>query len=268
MEIFNKAVERAAQERKNQTGEGAEGELVIRNKAEDFTNIHYDETPVLHPDLPATISNNQIDAELSPAEHAYNILRTKVLQQMQRYNWNMLALTSPTKGNGKTTTAINLATSIARSANHTVLLVDLNLHNPGVHTHFGVAPTYGVTDVVAGKVDFEDAVFNPGIPRLTILPGREKLNHSSEFLSSSKMEQFVREVRSRYPGRIVLFDMPPVTGGADVLSFLPLVHSVLLVLEAGRTSRSELHHVMKTLEQARIIGTVLNRGATVIDSGY
>jgi len=300
MDIFNKAVERAAQERKNHVinpisrkvvdnnnDEQAkannekknphdetikaevisEGELVVRKQPEDFENIQYDKTPIRRPNLTTAIYEERADAKLSRAEHAYNILRTKVLQQMQRHNWNMAALTSPAIGNGKTTTAVNLAISIARSANHTVLLVDLNLHNPSIHEHFGVEPVFGVTDVVSGKVGFEDAVFNPGIPRLTVLPGSEKINHSSEFLSSAKMEQFVNEIRSRYPRRIVLFDMPPTLGSADVLAFLPLVQAILLVLEAGKTSRSELHRVMKTLEQARIIGTVLNRGKETID-GY
>jgi len=297
MDIFNKAVERAAHERKNLANtvkgefiahddklaadedEGqhdetikaeviSEGKLVARKKADDFDNIQYDKTPVRRPNITTTVYEERIDAKLSTAEHAYNILRTKVMQQMQRHNWNMAAITSPSLGNGKTTTAVNLAISIARSANHTVLLVDLNLHNPSVHEHFGVEPVFGITDVVSGKVGFEDAVFNPGIPRLTVLPGSEKINHSSEFLSSSRMEQFVREIRSRYPRRIVLFDMPPTLGSADVLAFLPLVQAVLLVLEAGQTSRSELHRAMKTLEQARIIGTVLNRGIETIDSGY
>jgi len=297
MDIFNKAVERAAHERKNHidktvrvvngndekpsTNESethheetisakvineGEGELIVRKDPEDFTDIQYDKTPVRRPNLRTAVYEDRADAKLSTAEHAYNILRTKVLQQMHRHNWNMAALTSPATGNGKTTTAVNLAISIARSANHTVLLVDLNLHNPSVHEHFGVEPVFGITDVVSGKVGFEDAVFNPGIPRLTVLPGSEKINHSSEFLSSSRMEQFVSEIRSRYPRRIVLFDMPPTLGSADVLAFLPLVQAVLLVLEAGETSRSQLHRVMKTLEQARIIGTVLNRGVETIDS--
>ena len=297
MDIFNKAVERAAHERKNHidktvrvvngndenpsTNESethheetisakvvneAEGELIVRKDPEDFTDIQYDKTPIRRPNIRTAVYEDRADAKLSTAEHAYNILRTKVLQQMHRHNWNMAALTSPAIGNGKTTTAVNLAISIARSANHTVLLVDLNLHNPSVHEHFGVEPVFGITDVVSGKVGFEDAVFNPGIPRLTVLPGSEKINHSSEFLSSSRMEQFVSEIRSRYPRRIVLFDMPPTLGSADVLAFLPLGQAVLLVLEAGQTSRSQLHRVMKTLEQARIIGTVLNRGVEAIES--
>jgi len=309
MDIFNKAVERAAHERKSHISKTiriesvhndedeltqkrkkrieqenhheetiraevisedkkAEGELVIRKNPDDFSNIQYDKTPIRRPNLTTAVYDDRADSKLSTAEHAYNILRTKVLQQMQRHNWNMAAITSPAKGNGKTTTAVNLAISMARSANHTVLLIDLNLHNPSVHKHFGVEPVFGITDVVSGKADFQDAVFNPGIPRLTVLPGSETVNHSSEFLSSSKMEQFINEIRSRYPRRIILFDLPSTLGGADVLSFLPLVQSVLLVLEAGHTSRSELHRVMKTLEQTRIIGTVLNRGKEVVDGGY
>jgi Mrp family chromosome partitioning ATPase len=155
---------------------------------------------------------------------------------------------------------VNLAISIARSTTHTALLVDFDLRRPSVHSHFGFDPEQGVTDLISGRGTFQQVAFNPGIHRLAVLPGREKVVHSSEFLSGLKMQQFVQQIRERYPKRIVIFDMPPVLGGADVLSFLPSVQACLLVLEAGRTTRDELHEATKALKQSTLIGTVLNRG--------
>ncbi len=268
MEVFSKAVKRAADERGGSPEDGYQ-QLILRNRGDDLHDIQYSQTPVrVLPGVSSVIRDEYDESQLSPATHAYNILRARVLQQLQTYNWNLLAVTSPTKGNGKTTTAVNLAASIARSVNHTVLLVDLDLRRPGVHRYFGVDPAVGVTDVVMGKASFQDAAFNPGIPRLTVLPGRERIGHSSEFLSTPRMEQFINEIRSRYQKRVIIFDMPPVLGGADMLSFMPLVQTSLLVVEAGRTTRHELHKAVKALEQTRIIGTVLNRGDEVIDSYY
>lgn len=267
MDVFRKAVERAARERHARSGGSPEdsGAIAIPGlrPVSDLQEIEYKETPVRKSWVPAVqaINTQKRNGELAPSVHAYNILRTRVIQRLERNGWNLLALTSPSKGNGKTTTAVNLAISIARSANNTVLLVDLDLRRPSVHHHFGIEPALGVTDLVSGRAEFQEVVFNPGIPRLTVLPGREQISYSSEFLSTPRMQQFVKEIRERYPKRIVVFDMPPVLGGADVLSFLPAVQACLLVLEAGKTTRAELREATKALTPATLIGTVLNRGS-------
>jgi capsular exopolysaccharide synthesis family protein len=271
MDVFGKAVERAARERQARAGEtpDAPDTVVIPGlrPVQDVQDIEYTETPVKKSWVPATqsINTRERDGQLTPSVHAYNILRTRVVQRLERNGWNLLAVTSPAKGNGKTTTAVNLAISIARAATHSVLLVDLDLRRPSVHHHFGVEPEKGVTDLVSGTAEFQDVVFNPSIARLTVLPGGEKLSHSSEFLSKPQMQKFVEEIRDRYPKRIIVFDMPPVLGGADVLSFLPTVQACLLVLEAGKTTRDELRAATKALTQASMIGTVLNRG--IVEQG-
>ncbi|HIP53601.1 MAG TPA: exopolysaccharide biosynthesis protein [Chromatiales bacterium] len=269
MDVFSKAVKRAAEERGDSSGDGSQ-QLILRNRHNDnLRDIQYEQTPVrVLPGVSSVIQDGSDESELSPATHAYNILRARVLQQLQIYNWNLLAITSPFKGNGKTTTAVNLAASIARSLNHTVLLIDLDLGRPSVHRFFGVEPTFGVTDLVNGHAAFQDVAFNPGFPRLTVLPGRERIGHSSEFLSTPRMEQFINEVRSRYQKRVIIFDMPPVLSGADMLSFMPLVQASLLVVEAGKTTKHELRKAVKALEHTRIIGTVLNRGTEIIESYY
>lgn len=274
MDIFNQAVERAARERRFRTGGNKEDTSVIPiptlRPILDLHEIEYKETPVKKLCVPMihTINTRKRNGELASSVQAYNILRTRVVQRLEQHNWNLLALTSPSMGNGKTTTAVNLAISIARSANNTVLLVDLDLRRPSVHHHFGIEPTLGVTDVVSGRAKFQEVVFNPSIPRLTVLPGRERVSDSSEFLSTPKMQQFVQEIRDRYPKRIVIFDMPPVHGGADVLTFLPAVQACLLVLQAGRTTRDQLRKSVKSLEQSTMIGTVLNRGTIEKDAYY
>ena len=271
MDIFIKAVERAAKERRSgSAGYSEETGLVVvpgLRRVKSLQEIEYTETPVERLCVPAAhpVNTYTRNGELAPSVHAYNILRTRILQRLERNGWNLLALTSPARGNGKTTTAVNLAISIARSTTHSALLVDLDLRRPSIHGHFGFDPAQGVTDLVCGRGTFQQVAFNPGIQRLTVLPGREKVAHSSEFLSSSNMQQFVQDVRERYPRRIVIFDMPPVLGGADVLSFLPSVQACLLVLEAGRTTRDELREATKALQQSTVIGTVLNRG--VVEKG-
>jgi protein-tyrosine kinase len=99
---------------------------------------------------------------------------------------------------------------------------------------------------------------NPGIERLVILPGGKRIRHSSELLSSPRVVQLVEELKSRYEDRLILFDMPPLFAGDDVIAFLPHVDAVMLVVEDGKVSREQLVHANELLGE-KSIGMVLNK---------
>ena len=190
---------------------------------------------------------------------AYKVLRTQVLQRMRANQWNTLVITSPTEGNGKTLTAINLAISLARNVDNTVLLVDLDLLQPGLYRYLAGAPVPGLSDYLMGRNGLSDVLIHPGIERLVILPGNEPFAHSSEILSSPAFVQLVEELKTRYPDRLVLFDMPPMLACDDVLAFSPYVDAVMLVVEEGKTTKDELRRCYELLEHTNILGTVLNK---------
>jgi len=197
--------------------------------------------------------------DTGPFVDAYKILRTKIIQKLRDQNWNSLAITSAGPGVGKTLTAINLALGMALEVNQTVLLVDANLRDPGVHKFFGFDPAYGLNDFLLDQVPVEDMLVNPkGIDRFVILPCKRPLPDSSEMLSSPRMAELVDELKSRYPSRIVIFDLPHL-GTADALTFAPYVDAALLVVEEGRTTQEELAQAIEQLQPTPIIGTVLNK---------
>ena len=197
-------------------------------------------------------------ADHDPAAMAYKVLRTHVLQRMRANGWKTLAITSPTQGNGKTITAINLAITLARDVKQTVLLVDLDLRRPSMATNFFDHPVPGLSDYITEDRPIEELFINPGIDRLVLLPGNHSFTHSSEILSSPKMIQLVADLKGRYPDRLVLFDMPPVLGGDDIIAFSPYVDAYLLVIEEGKTSKDELSETYALLDENKILGTVLN----------
>src|SRR3990167_858088 len=84
--------------------------------------------------------------ERSEVTQAYKVLRTQILQKLKLNNWNSLALVSPTTGNGKTLTAINLALSLAQEVKNTVLLVDFDLKHPSILQQLGISLDKGITD--------------------------------------------------------------------------------------------------------------------------
>ncbi len=195
---------------------------------------------------------------------SYKILRTQVLQRLRENHWNALEVTSPGIGEGKTLTAINLAISLAREVDYTVLLVDADLRNPGVHTYFGIKPERGLSDYLMDDVPLAELLVHPSdIGRFVILPGGRPLDNSSEMLNSPKMARLVEELKTRYSSRIVLFDLPPLLSTADALAFSPYVDAALLVIEEGKTPIQEIESAVSLLLQnTKIIGTVLNKAHT------
>jgi len=233
------------------------------------TSIHYSKTKVATLDARQLQSRHIIYGDADRVGlTAYKMLRTQVLQRMNSRGWNALAITSPAPDDGKTLTSINLSISLARELNQTVLLVDMNLRNPSVHKRFGLSPEKGIGDYLLGHAQMSDVMINPGIERLVIMPGRTSLENSSEVLSSPAMGSLVQELKTRYPSRMVIFDLPPVLSADDALAFAPYVDAFLLVLRDGKTTTKELEHTMEIMKDAPIIGTVLNASSEKISSYY
>jgi len=267
MERIKEALERARQERQ-QSG-GAFGAVTARGAATTApSQIVYTQT------RHAEVSNEflrekRIISGLDPDSFsdAYRILRTQVLQRLRENKWNVLAVTSPGPNEGKTLTAINLAISLAMEVNYTVLLVDADLRHPNVHTYFGLEPEFGLSDYLLSDKPLQELLVHPGIQGLVVLPGGKPLANSSEMLSSPKMSRLVEELKTRYPSRIVLFDLPPLLATADAIAFAPYVDAALLVLEEGKTSTQDAQHATELLKDTHLIGAVLNKSLSY-PAGY
>lgn len=225
-------------------------------------DISYTRTRVFAPDL-ALLRENRVIAGLAagPVVDAYKIMCIQVLQRLRERQGNSLAVVSPGDGEGKTLTAINLALSLAQEVDQTVLLVDANLRDPGVHKYFGFKPEAGLSDHLINGVPLDQLLVNPGIDRFVILPGGRPLQNSTEMLGSMKMEKLVQELKMRYPSRIVLFDLPPVLSVADAMAFAPYVDAALMVVRESRTRRAELQRAAEMLKSVDLLGTVLNMAA-------
>jgi Mrp family chromosome partitioning ATPase len=182
---------------------------------------------------------------------------------MDEKGWRSIAILSPNGEDGKTTTAVNLAISLAHDRRHTVLLVDCDLKHPSVAGLLTIKPEFGLNDVLSGAAEVEQCLCHPdGFDRLVILPARAAPANSSEALSGPQGRRLVAELRDRYPERIVLYDLPPILGADDALAFLPLVDCGLMVVAEGATRREDLLRCMELVSRTPIVGTVLNRSAT------
>ncbi|MDD5581106.1 MAG: CpsD/CapB family tyrosine-protein kinase [Methylobacter sp.] len=223
-------------------------------------NFLYTDTRIYSPDL-ELLRKNRIVSALTHNNwlESFKMLRTRTLQIMDERGWNTLAITSPNDDSGNSLTAVNLAISMAMELDRTVLLVDANFKNPSVHTLLGINSTLGLGDYLLHNTPLSEMLINPDIPRLVILPAGKPMLNSTEMLRSPKMINFVNEVKSRYPSRIIIFDIPPLLTQVDALSFSPYVDCVLLVIEEGRTKKEDLQHAATLLKDVKLIGTVYNK---------
>ncbi len=265
MEKIKKALEKAKKERDKNLGKPlAVGKKVPTAQIAREDQITYTQTQKFTASQDV-LSTNRIfnGTENSEIVAAYKLLRTQLLQKMNENQWNALALTSPSSGAGCSLTSINLAINLAMEVRHTVLLVDFNLRKPGLHKLFGFEPKYGLSDYLLHNTSLEEILVNPGYEGVVMLPGNQPLLNSSETLSSPKLVQLVEELKNRYPSRIVLFDLPPILTSDDALAFSPYADAFLLILEEGKTKKTELENSLRLLKDVEVIGTVLNKSKEI-----
>jgi protein-tyrosine kinase len=222
--------------------------------------IQYTKTKTFSPSSAWLESNRVVDVSGSnAAAAAFRVLRTQVLQRMVEHDWRSIAVISPGSKDGKTTTAINLAISLANDQRHTVLLVEFDLKRPIIAKRLGIDAEIGADDVLRGTARVEECLYHPdGFDRFVVMPARARMDHSSEMLAGPRCREIVAELRARYPERILVFDLPPVLGADDALAFIPLVDCALIVVAEGSTPRADLVRCLELLRNTPVVGTVLN----------
>ena len=193
----------------------------------------------------------------SPATEAYRTLRTAV-QFLPIEGVTMIQVTSPTAGDGKTTTLANLGVALAR-AGQQVALVCCDLRRPKLHEFFGMTNDIGFTSVLLGKVPLSAALQQvPDQDRLYVLASGPLPPNPSELLSSRRAREVLASLRAE--AEIVLIDSPPVLPVSDAMIIAGLVDVTFIVCAADRTSTRDVTRAVEQLRQvgAPLLGAILN----------
>ena len=199
------------------------------------------------------------EEECSSAEE-YKLLRTRILQRTRDEQRNVLMVTGPLPGEGKTLTCVNLAISIAQEAERAVLLVDADLRYPTIHRYFGIKGEPGLVDHLEGGVPLSEVMVHPeGLRNLVLLPAGRRIAQGLELIGSSSMAELVQELKHFYPDRYVLFDFPPLLSYADSLAFAPLTDGIIVVVEAGKTAVKDIDRALQMVKEFKVLGLVLNK---------
>jgi non-specific protein-tyrosine kinase len=114
-------------------------------------------------------------------------------------------------------------------------------------------------DYLTGNSPLSDLIMWPGIEKMTLISGGRPFRESAEILGSPRMRELIADMKGRYPERYIVFDAPPVLTGADVLTLAPLVDGVIVVVQAGKTSTTDVEKALRFLPKEKILGFVLNR---------
>jgi len=192
-----------------------------------------------------------------PVAEQYRKLRTQLRAHVQATGDNCFLITSPGNGDGKTLTALNLAISMAREVDQTVLLVDANLRAPAVAQLLGLTPERGLADYLEGKAEVSDCLLRTDVGKLTLFAGVGSRGGAAELLDSQRMRDLVAELKGRYPDRTILFDGPGIEGAADPIILSRFVDRILLVVREGETHSDGLNKALSVLPQDKLLGTVL-----------
>ncbi|HAX91143.1 MAG TPA: exopolysaccharide biosynthesis protein [Rhodospirillaceae bacterium] len=263
MDKLEKAMQKARQERAMSAGLSplasspfaAQGSLLQSGRA----------LPVINSKDVVTLTEEQLDRSRIVAHHTrsaeadvFRLLRTQILQIMAREKYRTLAITSADYGDGKSTIALNLAISIAMDLKQTVLLADIDLRKPNLHEFLGIEPEAGLSDYLLHDTPLPECLLRLSFERLTILPAGKPIERSSETLGLPKMAALAHEMKTRYPDRLIIYDMPPVLAQDDPLAFIPHVDAVLMVVREGKSKTADVTRCLDILSNANVIGTVLN----------
>lgn len=170
---------------------------------------------------------------------------------------NVIQVTSPLSGDGKTTLVGNLAIAMANSGK-SVLLIDADMRHPSIHNLFGLRHNIGTADVLTGEIEFLNAVQETGFKNLSVLSAGKEQENPAELLSSTAFRTMLSEVKRNYD--FVLIDTPPLLAVSDPCVVAPQIDGLILVLRLRRDSRTDITRAAELLDthNIEVLGAIAN----------
>jgi len=193
----------------------------------------------------------------SAVAEAYRVLRTSVLLSTAGSPPKTILVTSAQPGEGKTTTAINTATSLAQLG-ASVLLIDCDLRKPSVHKAVGLDKCDGLSTYLSRRINVEELIQPLPVSNLSVLPSGPVPPNAAELISSAQMKELLKTLGERYDH--IVIDSPPLINVTDPVILSTMVDGVILVVQGGKATREVVRRARMELAtaNARIFGVVLN----------
>jgi protein-tyrosine kinase len=219
----------------------------------------------LVPTVPFEVSLDVIpllDTSKSSSEE-FRTLRTRLEQLRPAHAIHAVLVTSPSRREGKSFTATNLALAEAQLADNPTLLCDFDLRAPILHSVFRFGRSPGISDYLLGKADLHDALRRIGHSNLFVMPAGEAVINPLELLHLKEVRRLMERLRNAF--RCILLDSPPLLAASDANLLAALADGTLLVTRIGATTTEAMCRAIQWLGPDNILGVVANGTPTVGD---
>jgi len=191
------------------------------------------------------------------AAEAYRMLRTSIMLSAAGGPPKTVLVTSGQPGDGKTTTVLNIAFSLAQ-LNAEVVIVDCDMRKPGIHELLQLANGEGLSTFLTSGGDLDKFINPTSVPHLSIIPCGAVPPNPSELISSGKMKELLRSLADRF--NYVIIDSPPMAPFTDPLILSTMVDGVILVVRSGQSRGELVSRACQDLSGvgAKVLGVTLN----------
>ena len=192
------------------------------------------------------------------AAEQYQGLRLTIERLTRNNGAQVIAITSPAAGEGKTLTAINLAAALARESDARVLVIDADLRRPSVASKLGLTPSPGLTDLLSKDgLELSEVAQILSPFQLWVVPSGSAGSAIHRLLRSPRFEPLLERARREYD--VVIIDTPPLLPVFDSAVLSRIVDQLLVVVAANQTPRKLLGEALNLVDPAKVMGIVFNR---------
>lgn len=199
-----------------------------------------------------------IDKPKSPVSEAYRTLRTNIQFSSLDKKIKKIVITSSGPSEGKTTTSLNLAITLAQNG-HKTLLLDCDMRKPSVHKKLKISNMTGLSDILVEETLLNKAINKGPVENLDVVTAGTRPPNPAELLSSQRMMKFLEEVEKEY--EYIIIDTPPVLMVTDAQVLSKYADGTLLVVASGEAEKDAVKRAKELLDKvnANIVGVVLNK---------
>lgn len=206
----------------------------------------------------------------SQISEAFRNMRTNITFSDIDNELQVLAITSSSNSEGKTTIISNYAVALAQSGKR-ILLMDCDLRRPQIHRKFDLDNKKGLTNILLKEIPIAEGIQETEVPNLFIIASGPIPPNPSEILASRRMGELITELKKDY--EYILLDAPPLGLVTDAAVLNPVTEGYIIVVALGQTDRDGVHYVIETLQNisGNIVGVVANKvrsSRRYMDYGY
>ena len=188
----------------------------------------------------------------------YQTLRLNIERKLKHKKNASVLITSSSRGEGKTTTVLNLAfTLISDIDTKKILIIDGDLRKPAIASSLKIDYETGLSDILTGKISWEEPIIKEVIPKMDILPAGNIPDNPVDLLHSKKLNPLFESLKKIYDWLLV--DSSPVLLFSDPLSFVEVIDGLVFVIKTGKTSKPVIQRATDIFPKDKILGYVMNQ---------